>query len=165
MGYIVPVTKSKYLIRKISKDKNAINDLQLFGIMILIIAVIIGGYFIYDSSIKSDGPSSNNNQQLPDENNPGNNQPANEIALTAKRFDFTPNQITVNKGDFVRLIITNQDVNHGIAIPEFGVNEFLDAGKTTNVEFTAVNSGTFNFGCSVNCGSGHHGMSGTLVVI
>jgi cytochrome c oxidase subunit 2 len=158
-------TKSDYLIRNISKDKNAINDLQIFGIMILIIAVIIGGYFIYDSSFKSDGSSTNNNQQLPDENSPGNNQPATEITLTAKRYDFTPNQITVNNGDFVRLIITNQDVNHGIAIPEFGVNEFLAAGKTTNVEFTAVNSGTFNFGCSVNCGSGHHGMSGTLVVL
>ena len=87
-----------------------------------------------------------------------------EFKMTAKQFAFEPSAIEVNKGDRVRLIVTSADVPHGIAIPEYGVNERLDPGKPVTIEFTAEKEGTFTAFCSVFCGSGHSGMKGKIVV-
>ena len=87
-----------------------------------------------------------------------------EIQVTAKKFEFDPNVIKINKGDHVKLIITALDRDHGIQIPAFGIKERLKKGVPTTVEFTADKAGTFPFHCSVVCGMGHHHMKGQLVV-
>lgn len=87
-----------------------------------------------------------------------------EFQMTAKKWDFTPDTITVNEGDTVKLVIESIDVDHGFAISDFGVNERLEPGKTVTVEFIADKSGTFTFFCNVFCGSGHSHMEGTLIV-
>lgn len=87
-----------------------------------------------------------------------------EIKVTAKQFAFEPSTIEVNKGDKVRLIVTSTDVPHGIAIPEYGINERLDPGKEVKIEFTADKQGTFTAFCSVFCGSGHSNMKGKIIV-
>ena len=87
-----------------------------------------------------------------------------EFKMTAKQFQFDPATIEVNKGDKVRLIVTSTDVPHGIAIPEYGINERLDPGKPVTIEFTAEKEGTFTSFCSVFCGSGHSGMKGKIIV-
>jgi len=87
-----------------------------------------------------------------------------EFKMTAKQFAFEPSTIEVNKGDKVRLIVTSVDVPHGIAIPEYGINERLDPGKPVTIEFTAEKQGTFTAFCSVACGPGHRNMKGTIVV-
>jgi len=87
-----------------------------------------------------------------------------EFKITAKRFQFEPSTIEVNKGDRVRLLVTSTDVPHGIAITEYGINERLDPGKEVKIEFTADKEGTFTAFCSVFCGSGHSGMKGRLIV-
>src|SRR5580698_5676840 len=51
--------------------------------------------------------------------------PASEIRITAKKYDFTPNAITVRKGDRVRLVITALDRNHGIKIEAFRLDQKL----------------------------------------
>jgi cytochrome c oxidase subunit 2 len=84
--------------------------------------------------------------------------------ITAKQWQFVPDTITVNKGDRVVLSIRSVDVTHGISIPDFGVNERLEPGKVTEVEFVADKTGTFSFVCSVFCGAGHSNMRGTLIV-
>ena len=87
-----------------------------------------------------------------------------EFTMTAKQWEFNPSTITVNKGDRVKLSITSVDVTHGFTISEFGVNSRLNPGETTDVEFVADKSGTFSFFCSVQCGEGHLGMRGQLIV-
>jgi|GEM_PF-5876483 len=87
-----------------------------------------------------------------------------EFSLSAKTWEFSPNQVTVKKGVPVRLKITSLDVNHGFALPEFDINEKLTPGAIVTVEFTPDKAGSFSFFCSVFCGSGHSGMKGTLVV-
>ena len=84
--------------------------------------------------------------------------------VVAKQFEFVPGTITVKKGDTVRLKITSADVEHGIGIPEFGVNQTIPAGETVTVEFVASKTGTFEFKCNVFCGEGHREMAGKLVV-
>ena len=87
-----------------------------------------------------------------------------EFRMTAKQFAFEPSTIEVNKGDRVKLTVTSLDVPHGIAIPEYGINERLDPGNEVKIEFTAEKEGTFTAFCSVFCGSGHSSMKGKIIV-
>jgi cytochrome c oxidase subunit II len=86
------------------------------------------------------------------------------IQVTARKYAFNPDVITVNAGDRVELIITAIDRDHGIAIPAFGVKQYLKKGVPTAVSFVASKPGTFAFHCSVFCGMGHRHMKGKLVV-
>lgn len=84
--------------------------------------------------------------------------------ISAKKWEFSPSTITVNKGDTVVINITSTDVSHGFFIPDFNVNTSISAGKTSSVSFVASKTGTFSFSCSVFCGSGHGSMTGVLIV-
>jgi cytochrome c oxidase subunit II len=87
-----------------------------------------------------------------------------EIQMTAQKYDFNPDTVTVKKGDRVRLVITAVDRDHGIKIDAFHINQKLPKGQPVTVEFTADQAGTFPFECSRFCGLGHKKMKGKLVV-
>jgi len=91
--------------------------------------------------------------------------PVQVIKMTAKKYRFSPNTITVKQGQRVKLMITALDATHGFAIKAYGVNQKLPKGKPVAVEFTANKAGTFEFRCSVFCGIGHRKMRGKLVVV
>ncbi len=86
------------------------------------------------------------------------------IQVTARKYTFNPEVITVNAGGRVELIITAVDRDHGITIPAFGVKQYLKKGVPTTVSFIASKPGSFAFHCSVFCGMGHRHMKGKLVV-
>lgn len=86
------------------------------------------------------------------------------FTVTASKWEFDPHTIGVRFGDTVRLTIESKDVIHGIAIPDFNVNQTIKPGETAIVEFVADKKGSFTFSCSVFCGSGHGDMKGTLIV-
>jgi len=77
---------------------------------------------------------------------------------------FSPNEITVNKGDTVRIKITNTKGTHDFKIDEFAVaTSQINGGEKATVAFTADKAGSFEYYCSV----GNHrtmGMKGTLTV-
>jgi cytochrome c oxidase subunit II len=87
-----------------------------------------------------------------------------EIKVVAKRFRFEPAQITVRKGSRVRLVVTSIDVDHGIAINEFGIEKRVKKGATEIIEFSPNKAGKFVISCPVFCGDGHADMTGELVV-
>ena len=87
-----------------------------------------------------------------------------EIKMTAKKYDFVPDTVTVKKGDRVKLVITALDHDHGIEIEAFHINQKLPKGEPVTVEFVAGQAGTFPFRCSQFCGLGHKKMKGKLVV-
>ncbi len=87
-----------------------------------------------------------------------------EFNMVASQWKFSPDTIRVNKGDNVILNVESVDVAHGIAIPDYGIDEYLSPGQTVKIEFVADRKGTFLFSCSVSCGVGHLGMSGKLIV-
>ncbi len=90
--------------------------------------------------------------------------PIVEIKITAKKFTFEPNKISVRKGDTVRLLVTSTDVDHGIGISEYGIDRKVKKGATEVIEFVADKEGKFDFVCSIFCGDGHPEMVGELVV-
>ena len=90
--------------------------------------------------------------------------PGTEIQITAEKYDFKPDTITVKKGDQVKLVITAMDRDHGFKIDAFHINQKLPKGQPVTVELTADQAGKFPFQCSQFCGLGHGKMKGTFVV-
>jgi len=87
------------------------------------------------------------------------------IEITAKRFAFAPNEITVRKGQPVVLVLRSLDVGHGLRIRDLAVDLKVKAGGTAQVTFTPDKAGDFVGHCSVFCGSGHGSMKFTLHVV
>lgn len=86
------------------------------------------------------------------------------IRLTAKKFEFSPAEITVKKGEPVVIEVTSKDVNHGFTLPDFGVRTNIQPGSVNRISFTPDKTGSFAFACDVFCGAGHEDMSGLLIV-
>jgi len=91
-------------------------------------------------------------------------QSPKRIEIVAKRFDFTPGDITLKKGEPVVLVLTSTDVDHGVKFKDLNLNIKATKGKTTEVAFTPTKTGTFVGQCSVFCGAGHGSMKMKLHV-
>src|SRR3989344_4462824 len=89
-----------------------------------------------------------------------------EISVIAKKFEFAPGSIRLRQGERVKLTVSvpSDDTEHGLAMPDFGVNAKIAPGESKTVEFTADKVGTFEMFCSVPCGSGHKQMRCSVVV-
>ena len=87
------------------------------------------------------------------------------IEVTAKRFTYTPSEITVKKGQPVVIVINSEDVTHGLRFRELNLNAKIEKGSPAQLSFTPDKTGDFVGHCSVFCGSGHGGMSLTLHVV
>ena len=86
------------------------------------------------------------------------------VKIVAKRFDFTPDQITLKKGVPVDIELTTLDRLHGFNVPALGLHAQIVPGQTTHVHFTPDKTGRFVMACDIFCGEGHEGMDGTIVV-
>ena len=86
------------------------------------------------------------------------------IPIVAKRFGFTPDHVTLKKGENVVLRLTSQDVTHGFFVRPLKVDELIPAGKTLDVNVQPKQAGTFNVICHHFCGVGHGNMKMTITV-
>ena len=86
------------------------------------------------------------------------------IKLTAKKFEYSPAEITVKKGEPVVIEVSSEDVKHGFTLPDFGIRTDIKPGSLNRISFTPDKAGRFAFACDVFCGAGHEDMSGTLIV-
>jgi cytochrome c oxidase subunit 2 len=87
------------------------------------------------------------------------------IEITAKRFAFSPAEITVKKGVPAILVIKSEDVTHGLHLPELAIETVIAKGSKVEVPFTPDQAGDFVGHCAVFCGAGHGGMALTIHVI
>lgn len=87
-----------------------------------------------------------------------------EIHITAKKFNFTPDTITLKKGEPVVLVLSSEDRKHGFNLRAFGIRADVNPGATATVRFTPNKTGKFTFSCDVFCGEGHEDMTGIIIV-
>lgn len=87
------------------------------------------------------------------------------IRIDAKRFDYTPGELTLKKGEAVILELTSRDVLMGFNLPDFNLRADMVPDKVTRVRFVPDKTGSFTFLCDVFCGSKHEEMNGRLTVI
>jgi cytochrome c oxidase subunit 2 len=86
------------------------------------------------------------------------------IVITAKRFEFVPSTITLKKGETVKLVVTSEDVAHGLFIRPLKIDTDLTPGETQQITVTPQAAGTFTAICHHFCGAGHGNMKLTVVV-
>ena len=86
------------------------------------------------------------------------------IVITAKRFEFVPSTITLKKGETVKLVVTSEDVTHGLFIRPLKIDTDLTPGETQQITVTPQSAGTFMAICHHFCGAGHGNMKLTVVV-
>ena len=87
------------------------------------------------------------------------------FTVTGTNFAFSPNKLTVNLGDTVKIIFKNSgSYSHNLGIDQFNLaTKTISPGETDTIQFVADKAGTFEYSCSVD----HHkemGMVGSLVV-
>ena len=86
------------------------------------------------------------------------------IKILARRFTFTPNQLTLRKGVPVILELSTADVVMGFSVPDFQIRADILPGKVARVRLVPDKVGTFVFLCDIFCGSGHETMNGVITV-
>ena len=86
------------------------------------------------------------------------------IEITAKRFEFSPNKITLKKGETVTLHLMSADVVHGFFLRPLKLDELISPDKPTDVTITPETVGTFTTICDHFCGVNHGNMKMTVVV-
>jgi len=86
------------------------------------------------------------------------------VEITAKRFEFVPNVVTLTKGEPVTLRVTSLDRAHGLLVKALHIDLDIEGGQSAEVTFTPTEGGTFPAICDHYCGSGHGGMKMTFVV-
>jgi cytochrome c oxidase subunit 2 len=108
-------------------------------------------------------------------------QSAQVIEVTAKKYEYSASPIHVKSGTKVQLKITASDHDHGFkiaAVPDGAATNGaagliltssqdcwqLKKGETTTIDFLAQTPGTYTFRCCHTCGLGHKGMKGQIVV-
>ena len=86
------------------------------------------------------------------------------VKITASKFHFTPDHITLVKGQPVKLQLTSTDATHGFMIRALKLDTDIKPGKVTEMTVTPATAGTFKAICDHYCGLGHSGMKMTVVV-
>jgi cytochrome c oxidase subunit 2 len=86
------------------------------------------------------------------------------IDITARRFNYSPNQIALKVGEPVVLRFSAIDFTHGFSLPEFNMRADLIEGKQTTIALIPTKAGRFAFLCDNFCGTGHEQMEGVLIV-
>src|SRR5215470_5738183 len=89
---------------------------------------------------------------------------AQVVKITASKFHFTPDHITLVKGQPVTLQLTSTDATHGFLLRALKIDTDIKPGTITAMSVTPASAGTFKAICDHYCGLGHGGMKLTVVV-
>ncbi len=87
------------------------------------------------------------------------------VKITAKKFEYSPNEIRIKTGIPTVFEFTSLDRVHGFTVPDLGgIRATIEPGKVTRVTILAPKAGTYEFHCDLFCGDGHEGMTGKIIV-
>src|ERR1700681_324807 len=77
------------------------------------------------------------------------------VKITASKFHFEPDHITLRRGAPVTLQLTSTDATHGFMIRALKIDTEIKPGKVTEMTGTPEAPGTFTAICDHYCGTGH----------
>ena len=138
----------------------------LLGLAVLVAVFVVGAGLVYFGSTKpkmsqSPDPVANASptaSAMPTEG-------MREITVAGDEYEYSPEELMLTKGEKIKLTFTNRGkLPHNLMIDELGVStDTIPGGKSTTVEFTVSQTGSFTAYCSV----GNHrslGMEEKVVV-
>lgn len=127
--------------------------------MLIIMAILALGLFVLSGCGQTESPT---------ENEVKDTAQVKEFEMTSFYDDtgiwFSLKEISVNKGDVVRIKVTNIKGNHDFKIDEFDVYAETPLNEEVVVEFVADKAGEFIYYCT-KPGHREKGQWGTLKVI
>ena len=88
--------------------------------------------------------------------------PPRVVEISAKRFDFTPNEVHLKAGEAVTIHLVSSDRPHGLMVKPLGLD--LDSEEKPSATITPSRPGRFTAICDHYCGMGHGGMKMVFVV-
>ena len=86
------------------------------------------------------------------------------MEITAKRFTFSPDKVTLKKGETVILRLHSEDVTHGFFVRKLKIDEDIPAGGTKDITITPDVAGSFVTICDHFYGANHGNVVMTMVV-
>jgi cytochrome c oxidase subunit II len=89
---------------------------------------------------------------------------AQVVRITASKFRFTPDHISLVKGRPATLELTSTDTTHGFLLRALRIDAAIRPGATIAISVTPGSAGTFWAICDHYCGLGHGEMKLTVEV-
>jgi cytochrome c oxidase subunit 2 len=86
------------------------------------------------------------------------------VVVVAQAWAFIPAEIRVPAGAEVTITSTSVDIIHGLAVAGTRVNMMLLPGQISRNTYRFDRPGEYLLLCHEYCGTGHHTMSGKLIV-
>ena len=91
-------------------------------------------------------------------------QAPREIAITARKYEFSQTRIDVTQDDVIRMTLVAEDIPHSFTVDTYRIAKRAAPGKPVTFEFRADRAGTFPFYCNLTIDDGCRKMRGELVV-
>ena len=93
-------------------------------------------------------------------------EPPRRIEISAKRFTYDPDLLTLKKGQPVVLVMRSSDVAHGLKVDELNIkSDEIKKGQETVIQFTPNETGHYVGQCAHFCGAGHGSMKLQIEVV
>lgn len=86
------------------------------------------------------------------------------VEITARRFEFTPSEVVLKRGETATLRLRSLDVVHGFFQKALGIDLEIEPGRVAEVTLTPQVPGRYLTICDHFCGSGHGNMKLSIVV-
>lgn len=80
------------------------------------------------------------------------------ITIHARRYEFSPANITLKQGQQVKLVFISDDVTHSLTVASLGLEVRIKKNRSSEVLLTPSKVGNFQGECSTYCGAGHDRM-------
>lgn len=84
--------------------------------------------------------------------------------LKITKDGFNPQEIIVNNGDFVQLVVVAEDGDYDVSVPYLGLYQSLKKGEIKQIGFSATAPGSFMIECRDFCPSAGK-IQGQLIVL
>jgi len=158
-----------------SESKKGMSPMIVVGVIVLILILAVVGYMMTKNGSNNAQTPTNPDAQPTVATSDTVSTPVPSGAMQAdekvkafevdgSNFKFSPNILTVNEGDTVKITFKNTQGFHDFVIDEFNAkSKTIQANQTDELTFVASKKGTFQYYCSV----GNHrtmGMVGKLTV-
>jgi cytochrome c oxidase subunit II len=87
------------------------------------------------------------------------------VEIAVKKFEYIPAEVTLKKGQPVRLELTSLDHLHGFDLPDLGIRADVKPDETAVLHLVPQKIGQFVFHCDIFCGDGHEDLQGVITVV
>ncbi len=92
-------------------------------------------------------------------------RPAPDVEIRVSDAGFEPSEVTLRKGEAVRIVLSSADREHCFAVDAFRIEKRIARVRPTSFDFSPGRAGRFPFYCCLETGNAAEVERGELVVM